>query len=584
MGKATNLTRTEPASDKHRMTRATASSSKEPRHKELDLQSDEWHLEHLLRSHERKCHGFINFADITGWLKDDAKEYAKHLVENTASSVRRVLMLVVALRQLGRLLPDFNGRPIDLRLKHARQAARRLQEIDSTPAHKHKIKRNINQFMAFVRQKHPEVVDNNFQIVLPKQNTTNPNSAQQGEIVETEILTKLIDACLSDLKKYRELKSTYISSRENHTEYVRRRRARIKEYPPGQVPKRQRQNLTVFQRYAIIGQAIILAICVGRRAAAVCGLPLNVKVERGEWTNEAGQIEHGVWVRFIDNKVTGAYEDVFCPDAFGELALQAIMTARELTEDFRRENPHLARHLFLVPGHKRNSVVVLSPYQMNFYLNGNKARHDNLIQRYKIPGGRITTGAFRRTRATKAWIGGMQVHEVAADLGHFKLDTTIRHYIVGNEESRRRYKTLVEHGALGGAMLDFTGGVEVVDIKLGRRHVEVMTGQGRVLVPTRYGYCALAGTGHCVRTAPCYLGESVESEGCEHHVLSPDALPALYEDKEALEASMEINDNDQWCGRLGQSMLNQLAVIKKRLNPTTAPADVSAADDAEEGS
>jgi hypothetical protein len=484
------------------MTLATAPSLNEARHEELDLQSDVWHLEHLLRSHERKCHGFINFADIAEWLKDDAKEYAKHLVENTASGVRRVLTLLVALRQFGRLLQDFNGCPIDLRLKHARQAARRLREIDSTPAHKHRIKRTINQFMAFVRQQHPEVLDNDFQIVLPRQSTTSPDSTQQGEIVETEILSMLIDACLSDLKKYKELKTTYINSRENHTEYMRRRRARIKEHLPGQVPKQQRQNLTVFQRYAILGQAIILAICVGRRAAAVCGLLLDVRVERGEWTNEAGQVEHGVWVRFIDNKVTGAYEDVFCPDAFGELALQAITAVRELTEDFRREQPHLARHLFLVPGHKRNSVVVISPYQMNFYLNGNKARHDNLIQRHKIPGGRITTGAFRRTRATQAWMGGMQIHEVAADLGHFKIDTTIRHYIVGKEESRRRYKTLMEHGALGGAMQDFVGGVEVVNIKLGRRHAEVMAGQGRVLVPNRYGYCALAGSGHCVRRPP----------------------------------------------------------------------------------
>lgn len=590
MSRAANLHADVALPDNHMKAHAATSV---PGHKGLDLHSDVWRLDHLLRPHERKSRGYINFADLPMWLKADAKEYAKHLIENTASDAPRVLTVLVALRQLGRLLPDYDGRPIDLRLKHAREAARRLLEFDLTPSYKHRIKRTINQFMAFVRQAHPEVRDNNFQVVLPRENTTDPDSAQQAEIVDTEILTQIIDACLSDLQKYRELKSGYISSRENHTEYVRRRRARIRQYAPGQVPKRRRRNLKVFLRQAIIGQATILDVCVGRRPAAVCGLPLDMKVERGEWTNEASQTEHGLWVRFIENKVTRAYEEVFCPDAFGELALQAITMTKELTEDLRREHPHLTQHLFLVPGREHKSVVVLSPNQMNYYLNGNKARHGSLIKRYKITAGRISTMTFRRTRATKMWMGGMQVHEVAADLGHLRLDTTIRHYIVGNEESRRRYKTLVEHGALGGAMLNFVGGVEVVNIKLGRRHVEVMAGQGRVLVPNRYGYCDLAGTGHCVRTAPCYLGESVESGGCEHHILSPDALPALYEDREALEASIELNDNDRWCRQLGQSMRNQLVVInsrieqasnlEKKLNTTTL-GELSVPDGAEENS
>lgn len=594
MGKAANLTRIGPTPDKHRMTRATAPSQNEARHKELDLQSDVWHLEHLLRSHERKCHGFINFADIAEWLKDDAKEYAKHLIENAASEAPRILRLLVALRYLGRLLPDFNGRPTDLRLRHAREAGRRLREYDSTPSYKHKIKRTINQFMAFVRQKHPEVLDNDFQIVLPRQNTTNPSSTSQGGIVETEILTKIIDACLLDLQKYREAKSTHINHRKHAAEYMRRRRERLRRYPPGEAPKLPRENLRTLLGKAILGQATILGICVGRRAAAVCGLPADVKVEKGEWTNEAGQTERGVWIRFIENKVTRAYEDVFCPDAFGELVLQSIITTKELTEDLRRADPHLAQHLFLTPGCEHENVVVLSPGQMNFYLNGYPQRPSGLIQRYNIPGGRVTTGAFRRTRATKSWMGGMQAHEVAADLGHFKIDTTIRYYIIGNEESRRRYKTLMEHGALGGSMLDFAGGVEVVDIKLGRRQVEVMASQGRVLVPNRYGYCALAGSGHCVRTAPCYLGETVESEGCDYHVPSPDALPALEEDKEALEANIKINNNDQWCSQLGQSLRNQLEVVnrriehatnlQKKLGLTAAPANVSENDDAEEGS
>jgi hypothetical protein len=570
MSKAAILTVDEAASNGHKVRRAEAPLKNVPSLKGLDLQSDVWHLDHLLRSHERKCHGRINFADIPTWLRADAKEYVAHMIENTAPGMPRVSKVVVTLRYLGRLLPSFDGRPIDLRLKHAREAGRRLREIDSSPDYKHKIKSNINQFMAFVRQKHPEVQDNNFQIVLPRQNTKDPIYSRQGGIVDTEIQVRIIDACLSDLRKYREAKSTYIDTHKHHTEYMRRRRRRIRQYPPGEAPKLPRENLKVFLQRAILAQATILEICVGRRAAAVCGLPMDVKVEKGEWPNEAGQTERGVWVRFIENKVTLAYEDVFCPDAFGELALQAIITTKELTEDLRQDNPHLAQHLFLVPGHKHESVVTLSPGQMNYYLNGSITRSSyGLIQRYNIPGGRVTTGSFRRTRATKAWMGGMQVHEVAADLGHFKIDTTIRHYIVGDEESRRRYKTLMEHGALSGAMLNFAGGVEVVNVSLGRRHVEVMAAQGRAVVPNRYGYCALAGSGHCIRTTPCYIGETVESEGCDYHLLSPDALPALEEDRETLEAGIEVNNGDQWCGQLVQSMRNQLEVVNRKIKIAT---------------
>jgi integrase len=423
--------------------------------------------------------------------------------------------------------------------------------------------------MAFVRQKHSEVRDNNFQVVLPKVNYKELQNRRQGQVVDSDTEALIIDGCLSDLQKYREAKSTYIDKREHCAEYQRRRDQRRRQYPPGQIPKLPPVYLQSLHRRAIEGQATILAICVGRRAAAVCNLPLDVRVEKGQWTNEAGEIQHGVWVRFVENKVTRAYEDVLCPDAYGELVVKAIKTAKELTEDLRGDNPHVAQHLFLVPGRARKSAMVLSPFQMNYYLNGEYGHDNGVIQRYDIPCGRVTTHAFRRTRATKAWQGGMQVHEVSTDLGHLNVNVALRHYIIGNEASRRRYETLMNQGALSGALIDFIGGVEIVNIELGRRQVEVMAKQGRVLRPNRYGYCALAGTGHCVRTTPCYIGDTVDSEGCEHHVLSPDALPALEEDKEALEASIGLNCTGQWCGQLEQSMRNQLVVINRRIERAT---------------
>jgi hypothetical protein len=526
-------------------------------------------MEHLLRPHQRRSDGIVNFSDLPEWLRLESKEYARHRLEGAAAEPREIVHLLVVLRYFGRLLPDFNDRPIDLRLKHAREFGRHLRRLDISVAYKRDIKTAINQFMSFIRQKHPEVHDNNFQVVLAGISAKERGTRQQGQIIDTDTEALIIDGCLSDLREYRQAKSTYINQHEHSTEYCGRRRQRISQCPLSQVPERTQARLRRLCRRAIKGQATILAICVGRRAAAVCNLPLDIRVERGEWTNEAGEIERGVWVRFVENKVTRAHEDVFCPDAYGELVVKAIETTKELTEDVRRDNTHVAQHLFLTPGGARTSAMVLSPDQMNYYLNGENSYDNGLIQRYDITCGRITTHVFRRTRATKAWQGGMQVHEVAADLGHLDVNVAPRHYIIGNEASRRRYETLMNHGALSGAMMNFIGGIEIVNIELGRRQVEVMAKQGRVLRPNRYGYCALAGTGHCVRTTPCHVGDTVDSEGCEHHVLSPDALPALKEDKEALEASIELNCTGQWCGQLEQSMRNQLVVINRRIERAT---------------
>ena len=558
MSRKSALIRSDVVPNRNELAVVSDSSSEPDTRSGLDFGSDVWSMERLLRPHQRRSDGIANFSDLPGWLRPDSKEYARHLLEGTAAEPRAIVYLLVSLRYFGRLLPDFNGRPIDLRLKHARELGRQLRRLDLSITYKRGIRTKINQFMSFVRQKHPEVHDNNFQVVLPGVSVKERGTRQQGQIIDTGTEALIIDGCLSDLREYRQAKSTYIDQREHRTESSQ-----------GQVPKRRKVPLRDLYRRAIEGQATILAICVGRRAEAVCNLPHDVRVEKGQWTNEAGETEHGVWVRFIENKVTRAYEDVFCPGTYGELVVKAIKTAKELTEDLRRDNPHVAQHLFLTLGLALKSASVLSPDQMNYYLNGGYG-HDNgldngLIQRYDIPCGRVTTHAFRRTRATKAWQGGMQVHEVAADLGHLDVNIAPRHYIIGNEASRRRYETLMNHGALSGAMMDFIGGVEIVNVELGKRQVVVMAKQGRVVRPNRYGYCALAGTGHCARTTACYIGDTVDSEGCEHHVLSPDALPALKEDKEALEASIELNCTGQWCGQLEQSMRNQLVVINRRI-------------------
>jgi integrase len=534
----------------------------------FDFRQDVWDLRDVLRPHQRNYNAKVNFSDMPGWLREDAKHFVLFLYTEIAVDLNRINSAMVALRRLGRLLSNFGGCPIDLGKQHAWAVARHLRsELGYVYADKNKVE--INQFMVFIRQRHPEKT-NNFQIILPKPSTTDSSSkplTKRGEdIVTTDVCAQIIDACICDLKAYRDYLKTYIDTVDDEKEYNRiYQRNRLRRLSEGTSLSRPVGKVNHLLGKAIKGQALILMICVGRRAAAVCNTRFNVYTKAEEWVNEEGQTEKGVLIRFKEMKITNAYEDVFCPDAFGELALSAIRTAKELTAELRRHNPQWKDYLFLTPALQRKAAHVLSSEQINDYLNGSKKKEGGLLSRYEITHDHITTHMFRRTRATKAWIGGMQEHEVSRDLGHFNVDTTLRHYIAGNEESRRRFQTLVEHGALSDTLQKLSGEVELLQTTLGRRQVEVMDRQGLVLRPTRYGYCALGGSGHCVKTTACYLGPEVESDGCDYHVLTPDALPGLEEDKEALETSIALNSDSRRCNALVQSMRNQLNVIDRKI-------------------
>jgi hypothetical protein len=273
-----------------------------------------------------------------------------------------------------------------------------------------------------------------------------------------------------------------------------------------------------------------------------------------------------VMVRFRERKIRNVDEDVFCPGVFGELALQAINTTKELTKKLRIKNPDLRNFLFIVPTHSMSKARVLRPQQINEYMNGQWGNGQGIRQRYNIPGPKITTHNFRHTRATNMWVGGMQVHEVAYDLGHASAEMTIRHYIVGKEESRKRLQFLMDHGAIRGVLEDFAGGREVIQARLGKRHVEIMEKQGRILTPTRYGYCALpASSGPCPTANRCYIGPGGNGEGCDYHVLSPDALCALNEDKEVLETIIKSSEAKPELRVWVQNHKNLLRIVNKNI-------------------
>lgn len=540
----------------------------------FNYSDDKWFLLDILRPHEKNYAGTISFSGLESWLWEDAKKYIAHLWLTQSPQANLLQQILVSLRALGEFLPDFGGRPIDLKPQHAKEFVRRYCELERSPVSNQGARRRINNFMAFVRGQYPEV-ENNFTLVFPRAKTRLPDreplEQAQSKRVPTEVLAAVIDGCAADLNAYLDAKSNYIDStgsieerrayqRQYAREWHRKHKLGIPKSPPG--PK-----LWQLLGRAIKAQALILAVCVGRRASAICNTGFNVRTEHTEWVNESGQRERGVLIRFREIKVRNVDEDVPCPDAYGELALHAINTAKQLTSELRTHSPALKDYLFLLPAKTRKKAAVLDIRQLNDYLNGQRTGNSGLIQRYGIPCDKITIHNFRATRATNAWLGGLQVHEVAYDLGHVNADMTIRHYIVGRDEDRRRLQECIDKGALSGALEDIMGGREVVQTRLGRRHVEIMIKHGRVLTPNRYGYCTLpSASGPCIRTVPCYIGPGQNGGGCDYHVMSPDALPALEEDKEVLTASISAFSHDPSYKVWLHHRRAQLAVVEKKIS------------------
>lgn len=532
---------------------------------------DVWYLRDLLRPHEGNGSATISFLAVPEWLRRDVKRYIADFWLNSPATAPKIQDAMVALRLLGKLLSDFDGRPADLRMAHAREFAQRLGQLNYSALHNRQLQTAINRFMTFVRRHHPDGAASDFELTLPREMLKvcrwTP-LATGGKVLETEVQAMIIDACLSDIQAYHNAQKTYINPAENPILYYRERMRRLKAGEPTNMLSNlheDRPNMRDLLARAVKATLIILAICVGRRVAALCNTRVNVRTEEIEWANDAGQPERGVMVRFEEFKISNAYEDVFCPGAFGELALYAIRTAGDLTQELRQVSPQWAEFLFLIPARSPRRAKVVSPSSILRFLNGDKRDGKGLIQRRSIPVEHLTTRVFRSTRATKAWMGGMQIHEVSYDLGHVDAVAAERFYVMGDEEKRRRFQELMDHGGLSGLMVDYAGGRELVQTALGRRQVEALGTQGLIVSPTRYGYCALSGTGPCTRTTPCYLGPGVEDGGCDFHLLSPDALPALEEDKETLEASIAACGQDPGLRAWVINQRNQLEVVNLKI-------------------
>lgn len=519
----------------------------------FSFRDNRWFLLDILRPHEANYAGTISFSGIREWLLQDAKLYVAHLWLTSATTGIHIQQVMGSLRVLCKLLPEYAGMPINLTLQHAKEFVRRYCELGLSPVSNRGVRLRLNEFFSFIRQQYPSI-RNNFKLIFPKDKTfipePHPLEQSRAKKVPTDVLTAIIDACIADTKSYEEARRDYIDSgqsQETRREYQRRKTReshKRKKADPASKHTRVTSLIQLHSR-AIKAQAVILAICVGRRGGAICNTLFNIRSERLKWTSESGQGENGVLLRFREKKARNVDEDIFCPDGFGEIALQAIEKTKELTQELRAANPQWRDYLFVVPTRRKKGARVISVRHLNDYLNGQRKNNPGLLQRHSISTTKITFHNFRATRATNAWIGGLQIHEVSRDLGHTNSDVTIRHYIVGDDEVRRRFQAYVNNGALSGSLVSLIGGQALSPTRLGKRHVEVAKRQGMVISVTRYGACVLpSSSGPCIRTTPCYIGPSGGEEGCDYHLLTPDALPALKEDEEVLLESISTYRDD----------------------------------------
>lgn len=241
----------------------------------FNFQDDNWHLLDLLRPHERNGRGTIVFSELPAWLQQSVKHYIAHLWLRCSIDISIIQTIMVKLRCLGKLLPSFTSEPIELRAQHARDFSRKYLELNLSPGSNMQTQRYINNFISFVRQQHPKLNGNGFEVLFPQHKTKKaqplPLEQPLEALIATDRLALIVDACMSDVQAYLEAKRNYIDPIEHYHEYNNRRwREYYRRLKEGKVIKRNTLRLVDLLGRAIKGQAVILGICVGRRTAAIC--------------------------------------------------------------------------------------------------------------------------------------------------------------------------------------------------------------------------------------------------------------------------------------------------------------------------
>lgn len=519
----------------------------------LEFSAEKWVFPEFMRPSTKLSSVTLGFGgNLPNWVVADFK---LHVAEMWWSGIGfgSFQGLRTALVWLGRALPDFRGPPTALGPHEARLLRDCL--LGSTPLLSPYtlggVESYLNSFAAFLRRQYPDTPPD-FTVRLPaeaKRRRAGVLAQSTEKFIPLEVLRDIITACVQDEEIFEQA---------------------LLVHRPG-------RRLTGFgwavgieelRARAIKAQAVKLMVCTGRRVSAVCNLPIGVRTEpfargrvRPPDVPEADE-PWGMWVYFVEQKITNAPEIVFCPYELGEIAVDAIARARRYAAELRERDSRFAEHLFVSSSRGRPTAVDRDAVKR--YLT--HPRH-GIVKRYGITRGEdaaellteLKTHNFRTTRATLLWVGGMDLVEVARDLGHVvprregipHPDMAGLHYVAGTMDVEAVAISALKAGALSDTS-DPNDAIRTRPVRLerlnARRTLPILQESGTAIQLVRYGFCRLpASRGPCLTATECWEGQDPSdpegSAGCEYLVIAPHAVPAFEERERFLSAQVE------WYGR-----------------------------------
>src|SRR5918911_1071406 len=121
----------------------------------FSFRDKKWLLLDLLRPNEHNFEAAISFSHIGEWLLHDAKLYIAHLWATSCTTANHLQQIMVSLRDLCRLLPEYSGRPVDLTAQHAKTFVRRYCNRGLSAVSNGNTCRRLNNFFVFLRQLYP---------------------------------------------------------------------------------------------------------------------------------------------------------------------------------------------------------------------------------------------------------------------------------------------------------------------------------------------------------------------------------------------------------------------------------------------
>jgi hypothetical protein len=484
---------------------------------EFSFHDSVWKLVDLLRANQSDSKANLNFSLVEPWLRNDCKRFVVTRWRTEGCSQADVRRAFYCLRHLGLALKDRHppGGARGLRRQHLRPLIDYLRETKLSGTYCADIQTTLNSFAEWIGNEHPEAVSEgfDFEAVLPRDLMSHPRAVwkqSEEKYVERTVMQQLLDACAED-----------------EVAYERRRS------DPNFRLKRSDTDTHHLWARAIYAQAVKLAACVGRRSIALTEFPANPRTREGEFGN--GQ--WGVWIDFHDSKLRNDDDPVVCIGTFGEIALDAIEKLERLTKPIRKKHPESPANDYLVILPSPRGGRRMTNQNLNRYLLSLTSRYQILDERGSPR--QLTTHNFRTTHLSNIILGGAPLHVAMQAGAHTSSDTTSRDYAVrGDKAQMKKLDDELRAGALSGVLVDTPP--SVLDEQIGKRQAQFWAQRQRVLVPNRFGYCALPVTdGPCVTSEDCIAGDPESGGPCLYHVLSPDAIPAIEEGLEVAEFNVQ---------------------------------------------